>query len=83
MKNYLSLILLAFLIGAGVDAAKASSSKNQLTGSVVKDIVERFVAIHYAQKPLDDELSRKIFKLYLHFVYMKYFRNILLRLVQL
>ena len=44
----------------------AQDEKQKLTGPVVKGIVEQFVSMHYAQKPLDDEMSAKIFKLYLN-----------------
>ena len=63
MKKIL-LPLLAFFL-CWTDAATASNN-NRLTGSAVKNIVERFVAIHYVQKPLDDQMSRKIYKLYLN-----------------
>ena len=63
MKKILLPLLDSFL--CWTDAATASNN-NRLTGSAVKNIVERFVAIHYVQKPLDDQMSRKIYKLYLN-----------------
>ena len=63
MKKILLPLLASFL--CWTDAATASNN-NRLTGSAVKNIVERFVAIHYVQKPLDDQMSRKIYKLYLN-----------------
>ena len=63
MKKVLLPLLASFL--CWTDAATALNN-NRLTGSAVKNIVERFVAIHYVQKPLDDQMSRKIYKLYLN-----------------
>jgi len=59
----LSLSLLLFLFPSFL---AAQDEKQKLTGPVVKGIVEQFVSMHYAQKPLDDEISAKIFKLYLN-----------------
>ena len=39
----------------------AKEEKQKLTGSVVKSIVEQFVSMHYSQKPLNDDMSSKIF----------------------
>ena len=44
----------------------AQDEKPKLTGPVVKGIVEQFVSMHYAQKALDDEMSAKIFSLYMN-----------------
>ena len=44
----------------------AKEEKQKLTGSIVKSIVEQFVSMHYSQKPLNDEMSTKIFSLYLN-----------------
>ena len=44
----------------------AKEEKQKLTGSIVKSIVEQFVSMHYSQKPLNDEMSSKIFSLYLN-----------------
>ncbi len=44
----------------------AQEVKSKLKGPVVKGIVEQFVSMHYSQKPLDDEMSLKIFNLYLN-----------------
>ena len=59
----LRLTLLFFLFPSFL---AAQDEKQKLTGPVVKGIVEQFVSMHYAQKPLDDEMSAKIFKLYLN-----------------
>ena len=59
----LKLALLFFLFPTFL-AAQAEQSK--LSGPVIKGIVEQFVSMHYSQKPLDDEMSLKIFKLYLN-----------------
>ena len=59
----LRLTLLLFLFPSFL---AAQDEKQKLTGPVVKGIVEQFVSMHYAQKPLDDEMSAKIFKLYLN-----------------
>jgi len=59
----LKLALLFFLFPTFL-AAQEEQSK--LTGPVVKGIVEQFVSMHYSQKPLDDEMSTKIFKLFLN-----------------
>ncbi len=59
----LRLTLLLFLFPSFL---AAQDEKQKLTGPVVKGIVEQFISMHYAQKPLDDEMSAKIFKLYLN-----------------
>ena len=59
----LRLTLLLFIFPSFL---AAQDEKQKLTGPVVKGIVEQFVSMHYAQKPLDDEMSAKIFKLYLN-----------------
>ena len=65
VSNYFSLCLaLLFLLFPPFLAAKDENPK--LTGPVVKGIVEQFVSMHYAQKPLDDEMSAKIFSLYMN-----------------
>ncbi len=66
MKKLIFLIFSGFCLSTAFQPVEASNSKNRLTGSVVKGIVERFVAIHYSQKPLDDTISKEIFKLYLN-----------------
>ena len=66
MKKLIFLIFSGFRLSTVFHPVEASNSKNRLTGSVVKGIVERFVAIHYSQKPLDDTISKEIFKLYLN-----------------
>ena len=66
MKKLIFLIFSGFCLSSAFHPVEASNSKNRLTGSVVKGIVERFVAIHYSQKPLDDTISKEIFKLYLN-----------------
>ena len=65
VSNYFSLCLaLLFLLFPPFLAAQDENPK--LTGPVVKGIVEQFVSMHYAQKPLDDEMSAKIFSLYMN-----------------
>ena len=59
----LKLALLFFLFPSFL---AAQEEKPKLTGSVVKGIVEQFVSMHYSQKPLDDEVSTKIFELFLN-----------------
>ena len=66
MKKLIFLIFSGFCLSSAFQPVEATNSKNRLTGSVVKGIVERFVAIHYSQKPLDDTISKEIFKLYLN-----------------
>lgn len=63
--KYLSLKLaLLFLIFPTFLEAQEEQSK--LNGPVVRGIVEQFVSMHYSQKPLDNEMSSKIFNLYLN-----------------
>ena len=63
--NYLFLKLaLLFFTLPTVLAAQNEGAK--LTGSVIKGIVEQFVSMHYSQKPLDDEMSSRIFTIYLN-----------------
>ena len=65
VSNYFSLCLaLLFLLIPPFLAAQDENPK--LTGPVVKGIVDQFVSMHYAQKPLDDEMSVKIFSLYMN-----------------
>ena len=65
VSNYFSLCLaILFLLFPPFLAAQDENPK--LTGPVVKGIVEQFVSMHYAQKPLDDEMSAKIFSLYMN-----------------
>ncbi len=66
MKKLIFLIFSGFCLSSAFQPVEATNSKNRLTGSVVKGIVERFVAIHYSQMPLDDSISKEIFKLYLN-----------------
>ncbi|MDC0224059.1 carboxy terminal-processing peptidase [Deltaproteobacteria bacterium] len=63
--KYLSLKLaLLFLIFPTFLEAQEEQSK--LNSLVVRGIVEQFVSMHYSQKPLDNEMSSKIFNLYLN-----------------
>ena len=63
--KYLSLKLaLLYLIFPTFLVAQEEQSK--LNGPVVRGIVEQFVSMHYSQKPLDNEMSSKIFNLYLN-----------------
>ena len=41
------------------------AEEDKLNQAVVRGIVERFTSLHYAQEPLNDELSKRIFQLYL------------------
>ncbi len=67
MKVYKYLLLrLALLLFLFPSFLAAQDEKQKLTGPVVKGIVEQFVSMHYAQKPLEDEMSAKIFKLYVN-----------------
>jgi len=67
MKVSKSLLLrLALLLFLFPSFLAEQDEKQKLTGPVIKGIVEQFVSMHYAQKPLDDEMSAKIFKLYLN-----------------
>jgi len=67
MKVSKSLLLrLAILLFLFPSFLAAQDEKQKLTGPVIKGIVEQFVSMHYAQKPLDDEMSAKIFNLYLN-----------------
>jgi len=65
VSKYL-LLRLALLLFLFPSFLAAQDEKQKLTDPVVKGIVEQFVSMHYAQKPLDDEMSAKIFKLYLN-----------------
>lgn len=65
VSKYL-LLRLALLLFLFPSFLAAQDEKQKLTGPVVKGIVEQFVSMHYAQKPLEDEMSAKIFKLYLN-----------------
>ena len=65
VSKYL-LLRLALLLFLFPSFLAAQDEKQKLTSPVVKGIVEQFVSMHYAQKPLDDEMSAKIFKLYLN-----------------
>ena len=65
VSKYL-LLRLALLLFLFPSFLAAQDEKQKLTGPVVKGIVEQFVSMHYAQKPLDDEMSAKIFKLYVN-----------------
>ena len=44
----------------------AKEETQRLSGSIVKSIVEQFVSMHYSQKPLNDEMSTKIFSHYIN-----------------
>ena len=65
VSKYL-LLRLALLLYLFPSFLAAQDEKQKLTGPVVKGIVEQFVSMHYAQKPLEDEMSAKIFKLYVN-----------------
>ncbi|SVB04305.1 uncharacterized protein METZ01_LOCUS157159 [marine metagenome] len=59
----LSLTVLFLLLPAFLTAKEETQ---KLTGSIVKSIVEQFVSMHYSQKPLNDEMSTKIFSHYMN-----------------
>ena len=65
VSNYFSLCLVLFFL-LFPPFLVAQDENPKLTGPVVKGIVEQFVSMHYAQKPLDDEMSAKIFSLYMN-----------------
>ncbi len=62
MKKFLLLVLLV----CGLTSPVAAAPEDKLNQAVVRGIVERFTSLHYSQQELDDEISRKIFKLYLN-----------------
>tara|TARA_X000001036_G_scaffold17534_1_gene14704 strand:+ start:207 stop:2234 length:2028 start_codon:yes stop_codon:yes gene_type:complete len=64
IKYLLLKLALLFLIFPTFLEAQEEQSK--LNGLVVRGIVEQFVSMHYSQKPLDNEMSSKIFNLYLN-----------------
>jgi len=64
IKYLLLKLALLFLIFPTFLVAQEEQSK--LNGQVVRGIVEQFVSMHYSQKPLDNEMSSKIFNLYLN-----------------
>ena len=64
IKYLLLKLALLFLIFPTFLEAQEEQSK--LNGPVVRGIVEQFVSMHYSQKPLDNEMSSKIFNLYLN-----------------
>ncbi len=64
IKHLLLKLALLFLIFPTFLVAQEEQSK--LNGPVVRGIVEQFVSMHYSQKPLDNEMSSKIFNLYLN-----------------
>ena len=67
MKVYQYLLLkLALLFFLFPTFLAAQEEQSKLNAPVVKGIVEQFVSMHYSQKPLDDEMSSKIFKLFLN-----------------
>ena len=59
----LSLTVLFLLLPAFLTAKEETQ---KLTGSIVKSIVEQFVSMHYSQKPLNDEMTTKIFSHYIN-----------------
>ncbi len=67
MKGYKYLLFkLALLFYFIPSFLAAKEEQKKLNGPVIKGIVEQFVSMHYSQKPLDDEMSSKIFNLYLN-----------------
>ena len=61
MKKYIFIILLFVFLGGNTGVAE----EDKLNQAVVRGIVERFTTLHYAQEPLNDELSKRIFQIYL------------------
>ena len=61
MKKLIAILLLFVFLGGNTGVAE----EDKLNQAVVRGIVERFTSLHYAQEPLDDELSKKIFQIYL------------------
>ena len=59
---YINLILLFSFFPQVLLAQK----DEKLTGPVIKGIVEQFVSMHYSQKPLDDEMSSRIFTIFIN-----------------
>ena len=60
------LLKLALLSLLSPTFLAAQEEQSKLNGPVVRGIVEQFVSMHYSQKPLDNEMSSKIFNLYLN-----------------
>ena len=61
MKKY----LLCLLLVVGLGGSTLAATEDKLNQAVVRGIVERFTSLHYSQEPLNDEVSRKVFQLYL------------------
>ena len=61
MKKLIAILLLFVFLGWNTGVAE----EDKLNQAVVRGIVERFTSLHYAQVPLNDELSKRIFQLYL------------------
>ena len=61
MKKYIFILLLFVFLGGNTGVAE----EDKLNQAVVRGIVERFTSLHYAQEPLNDELSKRIFQIYL------------------
>ena len=61
MKKLIAILLLFVFLGGNTGVAE----EDKLNQAVVRGIVERFTSLHYAQEPLDDELSKKIFQIYI------------------
>ena len=59
MKKYIFIILLFVFLGGNTGVAE----EDKLNQAVVRGIVERFTSLHYAQEPLNDELSKRIFQI--------------------
>tara|TARA_Y100001970_G_C14233543_1_gene860325 strand:- start:108 stop:2138 length:2031 start_codon:yes stop_codon:yes gene_type:complete len=60
---FIKLTALFFLFSPSNSIAKKDQ---KLNGPVIKGIVEQFVSMHYSQKPLDDEMSSRIFTIFLN-----------------
>ena len=61
MKKYIFILLLFVFLRGNTGVAE----DDKLNQAVVRGIVERFTSLHYAQEPLNDELSKRIFQIYL------------------
>lgn len=61
----LRLLLIPLIICFYSATTLADTENPPLSGAVVKNIVDRFVAMHYSQHPLDNSISQKMFTSFL------------------
>ena len=66
MKVYIYLLIKLILFFFFIPSFLLATKDQKLRGPVIKGIVEQFVSMHYSQKPLDDEMSSRIFTIYLN-----------------